>query len=244
MSGAGTAPSRRARVPPPEPRRSVPAAQIPPSGDLDIVIGQLRACRICRDTPRVGPPLPHDPRPIIQADPRARILIASQAPGKRAHVRGLPFYDPSGVRLRDWLGLDEAQFYDPARIAIVPMGHCFPGYDAKGGDLPPRRECAPAWREPVLSRLPRLALILTIGIHAQRYHLGKSMGASLTETVRNWRALYQRPESPPILPLPHPSWRNNAWLRKNPWFEAELLPILREDVAALMADAAREEENR
>lgn len=222
----------------------MPRTQTVTSSDLDTVIGQLRACRICRDAPRFGAALPHDPRPIIQADARARILIASQAPGNRAHLSGLPFYDPSGVRLRDWLGLDETQFYDPTRIAIVPMGHCFPGYDSKGGDLPPRRECAPAWREAVLSRLPQLALILTIGIHAQRYHLGKSMRASLTETVRNWRALYQRPDTPRILPLPHPSWRNNAWLRKNPWFEAELLPILRADIAALMTDAAQEEKSR
>lgn len=222
----------------------MPAAQMPASGDLEVVIGHLRACRICRDTPRYGPPLPHDPRPIIQADASARILIASQAPGNRAHVKGLPFYDPSGIRLREWLGLDEAQFYDPARIAIVPMGHCFPGYDAKGGDLPPRRECAPAWREAVLGRLPRLSLILTIGIHAQRYHLGAAMRPSLTETVRDWRRFYERPGIPRILPLPHPSWRNNAWLRKNPWFADELLPILRADVAALMRDAANEEESR
>ncbi len=212
--------------------------------DLDGVLARLRACRICRDMPRHGPPLPHEPRPIIQADERARILIASQAPGNRAHVKGLPFYDPSGIRLREWLGLDEAQFYDPARVAIVPMGHCFPGYDEKGGDLPPRRECAPAWREAVLGRLPQLALILTIGIHAQRYHLGPAMRPSLTETVRDWRALYDRPGIPRILPLPHPSWRNNAWLRKNPWFADELLPILRKDVAALMRDAANEEESR
>ncbi|MCC5978778.1 MAG: uracil-DNA glycosylase family protein [Salinarimonas sp.] len=216
--------------------------------DLESVLVRLRACRICRDTPRNGPPLPHEPRPIIQADAQARILIASQAPGNRAHVRGLPFYDPSGIRLREWLGLDEAQFYDPKRLAIVPMGHCFPGYDGKGGDLPPRRECAPAWREAVLGRLPRLSLILTIGIHAQRYHLGAAMRRSLTETVRDWRSLYDRPGIPRILPLPHPSWRNNAWLRKNPWFADELLPILRKDVAALMAeaerDAAQEEEGR
>lgn len=238
MSGAGTAPSRHDRVPPHNLRR-------PDSGGtLDALLARLRACRICRDAPRFGTPLPHDPRPIIQADPRARILIASQAPGNRAHIRGLPFYDPSGVRLRDWLGLDEAQFYDPTRIAIVPMGHCFPGYDSKGGDLPPRRECAPAWREAVLARLPRLSLILTIGIHAQRYHLRDAMRANLTETVRAWRDYYPGTREPRILPLPHPSWRNNAWLRKNPWFEAELLPILRADVAALMADAAREEEDR
>lgn len=238
MSGAGTAPSRHGRVPPHNLRQ-------PDSGDtLDALLARLRACRICRDAPRFGTPLPHDPRPIIQADPRARILIASQAPGNRAHIRGLPFYDPSGVRLRDWLGLDEAQFYDPTRIAIVPMGHCFPGYDSKGGDLPPRRECAPAWREAVLARLPRLSLILTIGIHAQRYHLRDAMRANLTETVRAWRDYYPGTREPRILPLPHPSWRNNAWLRKNPWFEAELLPILRADVAALMADAAREEEDR
>jgi len=205
--------------------------------DLPALLARLRACRVCRDAPVQGTPLPHEPRPIIQADARARICIASQAPGNRAHVKGLPFHDPSGVRLRDWLGLDETRFYDPALVAIVPMGHCFPGYDAKGGDLPPRRECAPVWRAPVFARLPRLELILTIGIYAQRHHLGPRMRGGLTQTVRDWRAILERPRAPGeprILPLPHPSWRNNGWLRRNPWFEDELLPVLRREVGALV----------
>lgn len=208
---------------------------------LDAVLAQLRACRACRDAPTAGPPLPHEPRPIVQADPRARLCVASQAPGARAHAKGLPFYDPSGVRLRDWLGLDEAAFYDPRKVAIVPMGHCFPGYDAHGGDLPPRRECAPLWREPLFERLPRLSLILTIGLYSQKWHLGPDAAGGLTATVARWRRILAEPRRPRILPLPHPSWRNNGWLRRNPWFEAELLPALRAEVRAALADDIAED---
>ena len=170
----------------------------------------------------------------MQAGAGARLCIASQAPGRRAHVSGRPFQDPSGVRLRDWLGLDEAAFYDPARIAIVPMAHCFPGHDASGGDLPPRRECAPLWRRPLLDALPRLDLILVIGLYAQAWHLGREARIGLTETVRRWRDILERPLRPRVLPLPHPSWRNTGWLKANPWFEAELLPVLRREVEILM----------
>lgn len=234
MSGAGMRRSSSVQARRPEPG---PMA-CDETEELSGLLARLRACRICRDAPARAPALPHEPRPIIQADARARICIASQAPGMRAHVKGLPFHDPSGIRLRNWLGLDEERFYDPALVAIVPMGHCFPGYDAKGGDLPPRRECAKRWRAPVFARLPQLELILTIGLYAQRHHLGARMRGGLTQTVQDWRAILEGPRAPGeprILPLPHPSWRNNGWLRRNPWFEDELLPVLRREVAALVA---------
>jgi len=201
---------------------------------LDTVLAQLRACRICRDAPAHLPRLPHEPRPVVQASRGARLLIASQAPGTRAHASGQPFTDRSGDRLRDWLGLDHARFYDASRIAIVPMGHCFPGLDAKGGDLPPRRECARAWRAPVLAALPAIELVLVIGRYAQAFHLGPRAAADLTATVADWRTIVAGQRRPRILPLPHPSWRNNGWLRKNPWFEAELVPVLRAEVARLV----------
>jgi uracil-DNA glycosylase len=199
------------------------------------VIAGLRACRICRDQPRYGAPLAHEPRPVIQAEAGARLCIASQAPGTRAHASGRPFTDASGVRLRTWLGIPEEVFYDPARVAIVPMASCFPGQDAKGGDLPPRRECAETWRAPIFAALPRLELILTIGGYAQSWHLGPDCESGLTATVKRWRAIVAAPRRPRILPMPHPSWRNNGWLRKNPWFEAELVPALQNEVRALLA---------
>lgn len=191
---------------------------------------RVESCRICRDAPS-GMPLPHEPRPIVQGSSRARILIASQAPGNRAHRSGRPFQDPSGLRLRAWLALDETAFYDPGLVAIVPMGFCFPGNDAHGGDLPPRRECAPAWRAPLLAALPRIELILAIGLHAQRQHLGR--GPGLAERVTRWREVFEGEARPRILPLPHPSWRNTGWLKRNAWFEAELLPVMRAEVARL-----------
>lgn len=204
---------------------------------LDVVLAELRACRVCRDTPAFLPALPHEPRPVIRASATARLCIAGQAPGTRVHASGTPFTDPSGVRLRGWLGLDEAAFYDERRLAIVPMGHCFPGLDSKGGDLPPRRECAPLWRARIFSALPRVELVLAIGLYAQRWHLGAAAGAGLSATVANWREILARPGRPRVLPLPHPSWRNNAWLKRNPWFDEELLPALRREVRSLMADS-------
>lgn len=201
---------------------------------LEAVLAELRACRLCRDAPLYGAPLPHEPRPVIQAQASARLLIASQAPGTRVHASGQPFTDRSGDRLRDWLGLDKPRFYDASRVAIVPMGHCFPGLDAKGGDLPPRRECAPAWRPRVLAALPNIELILVIGRYAQAWHLGQKAAADLTATVADWRAIFAQDRRPRILPLPHPSWRNNGWLRTHPWFEAELVPVLRAEVARLV----------
>ena len=205
-----------------------------PAQPYDITAAALRACRLCREAPRFGGPLPQEPRPIFQGSPSARLLIASQAPGLRAHVSGTPFLDPSGRRLRAWLGLDEPAFYDPAKVAIVPMGACFPGYDAQGGDLPPRRECAPLWRAPMLSALPRIELVLAIGLYAQRWHLGADF-AGLTATVLRWREILDGARTPRILPLPHPSWRNNGWLKRHPWFETELLPALRDEVGRALA---------
>jgi uracil-DNA glycosylase len=203
-------------------------------GSLDDLLAELRACRICRDMPRRDKPLPHEPRPIIQASATARLCIASQAPGTLAHATGKPFMDPSGVRLREWLGLSEAQFYDASRVAIVPMGHCFPGQDAQGGDLPPRRECAPTWRARTFEGLPNLELILAIGQYAQDHHLGRRGRGGMTDNVREWRSVFEANRLPRILPLPHPSWRNNAWLKNNPWFERELLPFLRAEVGKMM----------
>ncbi|HEX8166081.1 MAG TPA: uracil-DNA glycosylase family protein [Beijerinckiaceae bacterium] len=201
---------------------------------LDRLLIELRACRICRDAPRHGPPLAHEPRPIVQAGASARLAIASQAPGTRAHASGRPFTDPSGVRLRAWLGLSEEVFYDPARVAILPMGSCFPGQDLKGGDLPPRRECAETWRAPLFAALPSLDLILVIGQYAQAWHLGEDFKGGLTDTVRRWRRILASPRRPRVLPLPHPSWRNNGWLKSNPWFETELLPVLRQEVRRIL----------
>lgn len=200
---------------------------------FETTAASLRACRLCRDAPLYGAPLPQEPKPIVQGTSSARLCIASQAPGNRANRSGIPFMDPSGVRLRSWLGLGEADFYDPTRLAIVPMGACFPGLDAKGGDRPPRRECAERWRNDLFAGLPDLELILVIGQYAQAWHLGRGEGG-LTAMVRNWRTILDEPRQPRILPLPHPSWRNNGWLKANPWFEADLLPVLREEVACAM----------
>ncbi|MFI4996123.1 MAG: uracil-DNA glycosylase family protein [Hyphomicrobiales bacterium] len=202
---------------------------------LENLLRELAACRICRDAPLYGKRLPHEPRPVIQASRSARLCIASQAPGTRVHLSGRPFTDASGVRLRAWLGLDEASFYDARHIAIVPMGHCFPGQDAKGGDLPPRRECAPIWRDRIFAALPALELVLLIGHYAQGWHLGEEAKGGLTATVGRWRDILDGPGRPALLPLPHPSWRNNGWLKSNPWFEADLVPRLREEVGRLVS---------
>lgn len=197
---------------------------------LATLSARLRACRICVETPKRRP-LPHAPRPVFQAGSTAKLLIAGQAPGTRVHASGRPFTDPSGVRLRQWLGMDESLFYDERHVALIPMGFCFPGQDAKGGDLPPRPECAPAWRAKLLAHLKEIELVICLGRPAQLWHLGALAGSDLTTAVRNWRETYAL--TPRILPLPHPSWRNNAWLKKNPWFAEELLPVLRQDVADL-----------
>lgn len=204
---------------------------MPEPAALDKLLAEVRRCRICRDEP-AGSPLPHEPRPVAVASRNAKILIAGQAPGTRVHASGVPFDDPSGDRLRTWLGVSRDQFYDADNFAIVPMGFCFPGLDAKGGDLPPRRECAPAWRKRLLNEMPQIELILVIGQYAQAWHLGDRRGKSLTETVRKWKLIFEDDQiAPKALALPHPSWRNSGWLKRNPWFEAELLPVLRHEVA-------------
>ena len=201
------------------------------SADLGRLVGEIARCRICRDSPE-GKALPHEPRPVMQVSETARLLIAGQAPGTRVHQSGRPFTDPSGDRLRAWLGVTPDEFYDASRIAIVPMGFCFPGLTDKGADLPPRRECAPAWRRRVMAALPRIELVLAVGLYAQAWHMPGLVRSTLTGTVAAWREGANL--SPPVIPLPHPSWRNNAWLRANPWFETEVLPDLRARVAALI----------
>ena len=200
------------------------------SGELEALAGRARGCRLCVEAP-TGLPLPHEPRPVLAPSSSARILIAGQAPGTRVHASGVPFTDPSGDRLRDWLGVDAETFYDSRRFAILPMGFCFPGLDARGSDLPPRRECAPAWRAPLMALMPQLELVLTIGLYAQAWHLGDKRKPSLTDTVRDWRTLWDSGAHPRVLPLPHPSWRNSGWLKRNPWFENELLPFLKAEIA-------------
>ena len=207
-----------------------------PLADL---LGRIRACRICIEKP-TGTALPHEPRPVLRVATTACVLICGQAPGTRVHASGMPFTDPSGDRLRDWMGVTADEFYDDSRIAIVPMGFCFPGLDAKGGDRPPRRECAPAWQAPVMAQLPSLQVVLLVGAHAQRWHLGGEASASLTETVANWREIAGiaapggRPDGPQRFVLPHPSWRNSGWIKKHPRFEADLLPQLRAAVRAVL----------
>lgn len=187
---------------------------------------QIRNCRICAER-FAATATAHAPRPVVWFRPSARILIAGQAPGARVHGSGRPFTDPSGDRLRAWLGLSEAEFYDKDRVAVVPMGFCFPGYNAKKADLPPPAICGKTWHHLVMAQLPRVQLKVLVGAHAQRYHLG--VKAPVTELVRGWRD-----HAPQVFPLPHPSWRNTAWLKKNPWFEADLLPVLQARVKELM----------
>lgn len=190
---------------------------------------QIRACRLCTEMP-MGAPLPHEPRPVLQVSSTARIAICGQAPGTRVHASGRPFTDPSGERLRTWLGVTSDVFYDAARVAIVPMGFCFPGLDAHGGDLPPRRECAPRWRAQLFDHLVNVRLVVLVGLYAQRWHLGPRCRGNLTATVAAWREFMDGGKQK-FFPLPHPSWRNNAWLKKNPWFDNELIPELQRAVS-------------
>lgn len=196
---------------------------------LDSLVSEIRACRICVEAP-IGRPLPHEPRPVVWASSRAKILISGQAPGTKVHLSGKPFTDRSGDRLRDWLGVSSDEFYDTDRFAIAPMGFCFPGQDAKGSDLPPRRECAPAWRARLMAAMPQIELVLAVGIYAQAWHLAEVRAGSLTETVSNWRRHAGGNALPVVVPLPHPSWRNTAWLKRNPWFGTDLLPFLKTEI--------------
>ncbi len=182
-----------------------------------VLLDEIRACRLCEKH------LPLGARPVLQVHPKARILIAGQAPGKRVHETGIPFDDLSGDRLRDWMEIDRETFHDPRRIAVLPMGFCYPG-TGPSGDQPPRPECAPAWRERLLNELDHIRLTLVIGQYAQAWHLSKTYN-TLTETVRHWHKF-----APAVFPLPHPSPRNNIWLKRNPWFTEELQPVLAREV--------------
>ena len=188
---------------------------------LATLLTEVRACTLC------AAHLPLGPRPVVQIHASARILVAGQAPGRKVHASGIPFDDASGERLRDWLGVTRETFYDPKQFAILPMGFCYPG-TGTSGDLPPRPECAPAWRQKLLSHVPKLELSLLIGQYAQAYHLPGAR-TSLTELVQAWREHW-----PKVVPLPHPSPRNNIWLKRNPWFGDELLPVLRKRVAQVL----------
>lgn len=186
---------------------------------LESLLAEVRACRMCEDV------LPLGPRPVLRAAKTARILVVGQAPGTRVHETGIPWNDPSGDRLRAWMGVDRDTFYDERRIAIIPMGYCYPGRNPRGGDLPPRRECAEHWLARLLAQLPHIELTVLAGQYAQRHYLAGKTKETLTDTVRAWREYY-----PEYVPMPHPSPRNTFWLQQNPWFEAEVIPALRKRV--------------
>lgn len=190
--------------------------------ELEQLKQEIRRCTLCEDE------LPQGANPVLRGNKSAKILVAGQAPGIKVHNTSIPFNDASGVRLRQWLGIDESVFYDENQVAIVPMGFCYPG-TGKSGDLPPRPECAKTWHQRLLTLLPDIELILVIGQYAQKYHLKERQKKNLTETVRAWQEY-----SPGMLPLPHPSPRNNIWLRRNPWFEQQVLPYLRHRVSELI----------
>ena len=192
------------------------------------LVREIEGCRLCADR-FAATATAHAPRPVVWFRPGARMLIAGQAPGARVHASGRPFTDPSGDRLRDWLGMDEATFYDRSRVAVVPMAFCFPGYNDRKADLPPPPLCARTWHGRVMQALDRVELLVLVGGHAHRWHMG--VKSPVTETVAGWRA-----HAPRVFPLPHPSWRNTAWLKKNPWFEAELVPVLRDRVQEVLKD--------
>ena len=190
---------------------------------LNELLAEIRQCRLCESD------LPLGPRPVLRAAASARLLIVGQAPGTKVHASGIPWDDPSGERLRDWLHIEREAFYDPARVAIVPMGFCYPGRLPKGGDKPPRPECAPTWHPPLLDLLPHIELTILAGAYGQKRFLGAKRGKTLTETVRAWRD-----HGPQFMPLPHPSWRTVGWQKRNPWFDEEVLPELRRRVRTLV----------
>ena len=189
---------------------------------LAAVLKEARACTICAGT------LPLGPSPVVRGKASAKILIVSQAPGTKAHISGLSFNDRSGDQLRAWMGIDRDVFYDEALLAVVSMGFCYPGRDAKGGDLPPRPECGPTWHPRIRPLLKKVELVLLVGSYAQGYYLKDTRRKTMTETIAAWRDY-----GPLTMPLPHPSWRNTAWVKKNPWFAEDLLPVLRRRVAKL-----------
>ena len=186
---------------------------------------EVAACRVC------APRLPLGCRPVVQIAARARVLIIGQAPGARVHASGVPWNDASGARLRDWLGIDSGVFYDRERVALMPMGFCYPGAVKGGGDLPPRPECAPLWHDRIVAALPGVQLTLLVGLHAQARYLGRARSATLTDTVRDAAR-----HLPRYLPLPHPSWRSTGWMRRNPWFEGAIVPLLQSATASALAE--------
>ena len=194
---------------------------------FDELVKRIRACTLCQAH------LPLGPRPVFQAHPKARILVVGQAPGTAVHATGIPFNDPSGERLRNWMGISRDTFYDPTQIAIVPMGFCYPGR-GKGGDLPPRPECAPAWRNLLLGHLDNIQLTIAVGRYAIDWHLKPTSGRTLGDIVAHWRSHW-----PQIVPLPHPSPRNILWLRKHPSVEADILPALRSQIRTLLSPACQ-----
>ena len=199
-----------------------------------VLRAKISQCRICVEDPLCNP-LPHEPRPVVVISDKAKIAICGQAPGTRVHASGIPFSDPSGERLRNWMGVESSDFYNADKFAIVPMGFCFPGVDKQGSDMPPRRECAKEWREKVIAAMPQLRLILVVGMHAHKWHFAKDRVAdcnkgkhkNMTQRVSAWRDYLAVSDAPILFPLPHPSWRNNVWLKKNLWFSKELIPDLR-----------------
>jgi uracil-DNA glycosylase len=190
---------------------------------LDAVLAEIRACRAC------AAELPHEPRPVVRVRRETRLLICGQAPGRRVHESGLPFDDPSGDRLRAWMGVDRATFYDHPAIGVAAMAFCYPGTDPAGGDYPPPVRCAALWRQRLLTELPNVELTLLLGLSAQAWALGGRGGRSMTDTVQAWRAFL-----PDVLVMPHPSWRNTAWLRRNPWFETDVAPYLQGRVRIIL----------
>jgi uracil-DNA glycosylase len=194
------------------------------SVSLETVLRDIRACRACAGE------LPHEPRPVVWVSGETRLLICGQAPGRRVHESGIPFTDPSGDRLRDWMGVDWATFYGNRAIGVAAMAFCYPGTDPKGGDYPPPKRCAALWRAPLLNVLPNVELTLLVGSYAQAWALGPSAKKSMTQTVRAWRDYL-----PNYLPMPHPSWRNTGWLKRNPWFAEEVTPYLRQRVAEILS---------
>jgi uracil-DNA glycosylase len=191
---------------------------------LEAVLSDIAACRACAGE------LPHEPRPVVRVFPETRLLICGQAPGRRVHESGLPFTDPSGDRLRTWMGVDYETFYADRRIGVAAMAFCFPGTSPKGGDYPPPARCAQLWRPQLLPHLPKVELTLLVGSYAQAWALGDRRKGSLAETVAAWRDYL-----PAYLPMPHPSWRNTSWLKRNPWFEDEAAPYLRQRVATILS---------
>jgi uracil-DNA glycosylase len=190
------------------------------------LVEEIRACTVCAEH------LPLGPRPVIQADPAARILVVGQAPGTAVHKTGIPFNDPSGERLRDWMGIDRDTFYNPEKIALIPMGFCYPG-KGKGGDLPPRKECAPAWRDQLLGQLDNIELTIIMGRYALGWHLNIRSNQALSAVVANWRQYW-----PEVVPLPHPSPRNTQWLKQRPWVEEDIIPALQQRIRTLLNEGS------